>query len=676
MEAKSPDFTGYATKVGLVCSDGRTIMPDAFKHQDGTKVPLVWQHSHDDPENVLGHVILTNRDDGVHVKAYFNKSKRAAAAKEAIEHEDINQMSIWANKLTERAKQVLHGTIREVSLVLAGANPGALIDNVTISHADGSQDVLNDVVVIYTGELIHTAGDDEFEGDEDSDPSNEDKGEDDLEHEDSTVEDNQKTIKEVYDTMDEEQKNVTAYLVEQGIAAGRAGLKDPDEDENKDGDAVEHTAIDEKEGNTVKHNVFEQSDTGATGPSLSHDDLKEIVADAKRTGSLKHAFERYAHEHLQHGINDIDVLFPDAKMIGDEPELLSRRMEWVNAVLTAARKSPFARIRTMSADITEDEARAKGYVTGEFKREEFFSVTKRETTPQTVYKKQKLERDDIIDITDLDVVTWLKREMRVMLDEEIARAALIGDGRDIAHTDKISETHIRPVAKDHELFTSVVNVDLEAEGANIQTLIDAIVMNRSLYKGSGQPTLYTSESIISRISLIKDGLGRRLYKSLDEFASEIRVKEVVPVEAMDDEPDIIAILVNMADYNFGTDRGGEVNMFDDFDIDYNNYKYLIETRLSGALVRLKSAIVYKQSADGDTLVTPDAPTFNVTTGVLTIPTVTGVTYYDNDTDDELSSGAQAAIPNDAIVRVRAEADTGYYFPPTATKTWSFQRNSA
>lgn len=670
MEAKKPDFTGYATKVGLVCTDGRTIMPDAFKHQDGTKVPLVWQHSHDDPENVLGHVILTNRDDGVHVRAYFNKSKRAAAAKEAIEHEDINQMSIWANKLTERAKQVLHGTIREVSLVLAGANPGALIDNVTIAHSDGSEDVLEDTIIVYTGELIHTDGGDETSEDEDEVTENDET----VEH-DSTVTDDT-LIKDVYDTMTEEQQTVLHYLLAEGIAAAKAGTIDEDNDDNKDDSSAEHTDIDTKEGTEMKHNVFEDGSAGATGPVLSHDDIKAIVADAERSGSLKHAFERYAAEHLEHGVNDIDVLFPDAKMIGTEPEFLSRRMEWVNAVLTATRKSPFARIRTLSADITEDEARAKGYVTGEFKREEFFSVTKRETTPQTVYKKQKLDRDDIIDITDLDVVTWLKGEMRVMLDEELARAALIGDGRDIAHTDKISETHIRPVAKDHELFTSTVNVNLNDAGSNIQELIDAIVTNRRLYKGSGQPTLYTSESVISQIALIKDGVGRRLYKTLDEFAGEIRVKEIVPVEAMDEEPDIIAIMVNMADYNFGTDRGGEVNMFDDFDIDYNNYKYLIETRVSGALVRLKSAIVFKQSADGDVAVTPDTPTFNVTTGVLTVPSETGVVYKNADTDATLSSGAQSAIANDAVIRVVAEPASGYYFPPTAKTKWSFQRNSA
>jgi hypothetical protein len=584
-------------------------------------------------------------------------------------------MSIWANKLTERGKQVLHGTIREVSLVLAGANPGALIDTITIAHADGSEDVLEDTAIIYTGELIHTADDDE-EVSEDAEGS-ETTDEEDIEHEASDTKVTDETlIKDVYDSMTEEQQTVLHYLLAEGIAAAKAGKVETEDTDTQDNPSVEQSSIDEKEGNPVKHNVFEESDTQTGDTVLSHDDIKEIVKDAERTGSLKHAFERYASEHLEHGIRDIDVLFPDAKAIGTEPEFLSRRMEWVNQVLSATRKSPFARIRTLSADITEDEARAKGYVTGEFKREEFFSVTKRETTPQTVYKKQKLERDDIVDITDLDVVMWLKGEMRVMLDEELARAALIGDGRDIAHTDKISETHIRPVATDHELFTSVVNVNTADANSSVQELIDAIVSNRKLYKGSGQPSLFTSETVISQFLLLKDAVGRRLYKSLSEVAEELRVKEIVPVEAMDDVEDIVAVMVNMADYNFGTDRGGEVNMFDDFDIDYNNYKYLIETRVSGALVRLKSAIVYKTVAANAVLLTPTTPTFVASTGVVTIPTQTGVKYYNDDTDAELTAGAQTALAPDGRIKVRAEAQSGYYFASSEGDTWVFIRDPA
>jgi HK97 family phage prohead protease len=654
-----PDFCGYATKVGLECSDGRTILPDAFAHQDKHQVPLVWQHSHDDPENVLGHVLLSNRADGVWAEAFFNKTPRAQAAKEAVIHGDITQMSIWANKLIERAKQVQHGMIREVSLVISGANPGALIDPITIAHSDGTKDTLEGQAIIYTPELIHTntsTFEEPIVEHEDGDPAADDDG---------------TTIQDVYDSMSQEQKDVLHYLVGEGIAAASKEKEDP---ASAAAPAAAHSSLNEQEeGSEVKHNVFEESGATMTGAetTLSHDDLKEIVGAAERTGSLAHAFRQYAKEHLEHGIDSIDVLFPDAKLIGTEPEFLQRRMEWVNSVLGACRKSPFARIRTVHADITEDEARAKGYVTGEFKREEFFELAKRETTPQTIYKKQKLERDDIIDITDLDVVVWLKGEMRVMLDEEIARAVLIGDGRDIASSDKISETHIRPVAKDNELYTSVVNLNLDNANSTIQEFIDAVVANRHLYKGSGMPSLYTSETVIARFLLLKDAVGRRLYKSLQELAEELRVKEIVPVEAMDDEPDIVAVMVNFADYNLGTDRGGEVNMFDDFDIDYNNYKYLIETRLSGALVRLKSAIVFKKVEGADILVVPTAPTFDEELGEVTITNTTGVIYKNGAGTVINAAGSPYTVADGSTYVVTAEPDTGYYFATSDGDTWNF-----
>lgn len=666
------DFSGWATKAGQLCADGRTIMPDAFKEQDATRVPLVWQHSHNDPENVLGHVLLENRNEGVYCYGFFNKSRKAQAAKEAIQHEDIDKLSIYANRLTERAKKVMHGVLREVSLVLASANPGAVIEDFAIAHADGSIDPIDGAAIIYTGiPIVHSDESEVVNHMEDKTDTTEEP----------PVTDDGRTIEDVVNGMDEDEQKVLHYLIGEAITGSvdEKSVEHTDTKEEAESDTVEHSDLSaestdttDKEEVPVKHNVFEDGEANTAETSLSHDVLKEILGDAERTGSLKRAFQIYAKDHLEHGIDSLDVLFPDAKLIGTEPEMLSRRMEWVNSVLTATRKSPFARIRTVHADITEDEARAKGYVTGEFKREEFFSLAKRETVPQTVYKKQKLERDDIVDITDLDVVTWLKGEMRVMLDEEIARAALIGDGRDINHPDKIKVENIRPVAFDHELYTSVVNINLDAEGATIQQLIDVIVANRSIYKGTGMPTLYTSETIISRISLLKNAIGERIYKSLADFASEIRVKEIVPVEAMDDVPEVVAILVNMADYNFGTDKGGEVNMFDDFDIDYNNYKYLIETRLSGALVRLKSAIVYLKVDGDDVMVTPTAPSFDDAAGEVTITNTTGVVYKNGAGATINAASSPYAVAPGAVYTVHAEPAAGYYFPTSDGNTWKFR----
>jgi hypothetical protein len=443
-------------------------------------------------------------------------------------------------------------------------------------------------------------------------------------------------------------------------------------------DTYAETGDTEEKGNDVmSHNVFEGSETTSGGPVLTHEDVEHIVSDAQSRGSLRAAVREYA---LSHGIENIDTLFPDAKAIADTPEFFSRRMEWVNKVLGPASKRPFARIRTLHADITMDEARAKGYVTGELKREEFFSVSRRETTPQTIYKKQKLDRDDIVDITDFDVVTWLKGEMRIMLDEEIARAVLIGDGRDISHEDKINEGNIRPIATDHDLYATKINVNLADASSSIQELVDAIVTHRKHYKGSGLPSMFTSETVISRFMLLKDTLGRRIYNSLAEVAQELRVAEIVPVEAMelaDNEEGVVAVVVNMSDYVMGTDRGGEINMFDDFDIDYNQQKYLIETRLSGALVKLRSALVVSQVASTDTLVTPTAPTFVEATGVVTIPTVTGVVYKNADTDATLSAGAQSALAAGATLNVVAEPSSGaYYFATSEGTTWSFTRPEA
>ena len=554
------DFSGYATKAGLKCSDGRTIMPGAFKHQDQMRVPLVWQHGHTDPENVLGHTTLENREDGVYAYGYFNKSNKALHAKTLLEHGDISMLSIWANELVERSGRVLHGAIREVSLVLSGANPGALIENVTIHHSDGEDVMLDDEVIIYTGlEIEHADGDDTAD----------DGGEDD------------ETVQDVYDSMSDKQKQVLHYMLAQALEeSGEVQQDNLDKDSNDT----------DQEGTEMTRNVFEQDEKGPNPAVLSHTDMQGIVADATKTGSLKQAVENYA---LSHGINQIDVLFPEAQALTSAPEFYTRRTEWVNSVLSGARKSPFSRVKTHWADLTYDDARAKGYITGTEKQEEFYGTARRETAPQTIYKKQKLDRDDILDITDFDVVAWMKGEMRLMLDEELARAILLGDGRTVPDPDKILEDRIRPIAKDDPLFAIQVLVDFAA--GDISDFVDAVIQWRSQYRGSGQPTLYTSEALLASVMMLKDTLGRRIYSSLEQFASEIRVSSVVPVDVFDPaagQPR--AIMVNMNDYVIGSDKGGSVSLFDDFDIDYNQYKYLIETRCSGALVKLKSALVFKQ----------------------------------------------------------------------------------
>jgi hypothetical protein len=567
------DFSGYATKNGLRCSDGRTIMPDAFKHQDKMTVPLVWQHSHADPENVLGHAVLENREDGVYAYGFFNDSVKGAHAKHLVQHGDITRLSIWANELIEKAGRVLHGAIREVSLVLSGANPGAIIENVTIHHSNGDDTVLDDEAVIHTGlEIAHVDGE--------SDTSDDTK--------DDTKDDGDKeTVQDVVDSMSDKQREVLHFLVAEA-ADGNLGKDDTKGDDEASHDNTGKDNSD-KEGKQMTRNVFEKDKKDEKSTVLSHSDIQGIVADAMKSGSMKAAVEAYA---LSHGINQIDTLFPEATALTSAPEFFTRRMEWVNTVLNGARKTPFSRVKTHWADLTYDDARAKGYVTGAVKEEEYFSMARRETNPQTVYKKQKLDRDDIIDITDFDVVAWMKGEMRVMLDEELARAALVGDGRQITDPDKIYEDRIRPIAKDDDMFAIKVHVNLSDAGSNINEFVDAVVAWRAQYRGTGTPTMYTSEAIIAQFLLLKDTLGRNIYTSLDQVAAMLRVKEIVPVDILDPAAgNPLAVIVNMADYVFGADKGGQVSLFDDFDIDYNQYKYLIETRCSGALVKLRSAIV-------------------------------------------------------------------------------------
>lgn len=639
-----PDFSGWATKAGLKCSDGRTIQPDAFKHMHGKTVPLVWQHGSRDPENILGHAVLEARDGSIYTHAYFNETESGKNAKLLVKHGDITNLSIRANRLVEKVKDVLHGHIQEVSLVLSGANPGALIDNVNIVHADGMVEELEDEVIVYTGlELEH-----------------EDTQEDSVEPDNDPGE---ATVKSVYESLSDEQKDVVHYMIGAALEAAAADDDDDDlEQSDEDDNDLEH-----EEGEEMSRNVFESNNESdkVKGHELTHSDIEDIVQNAARSGSLKAAVEDYA---IEHGIDNIDVLFPDAKSVSNRPEWVSRRMEWVSGVLSGTRHTPFSRIKSTSADLTFDEARAKGYVKGNMKKEQFFEVAKRVTTPQTVYKKQKLDRDDIIDITDFDVVAWIKEEMRVMLDEEIARAVLVGDGRDISDDDKIKETNIRPIASDDDFYAAQVYVNIDDANSTYAEVEEAILTNRHLYRGSGNPTMYTSEKVLTKLLLQKDTLGRRLYSTEAELAAALRVSKIVPVEVFEEYEDLLAIIVNLTDYTLGSDKGGNVSMFDDFDIDYNQYKYLIETRLSGALTKWRSAMVIRKTAGANVLVTPVAPAFNQGTNTITIDDQTGVVFK---IDDVVVTESDNPIVIAENTTVTAEPDSGYYFSNNIEDEWHY-----
>jgi len=648
------NFGGYATKAGLKCSDGRTIMPEAFKHMDGMTVPLVWQHGHNEPANVLGHAVLENREDGVYAHGFFNDTESAKNANQLVQHKDITALSIYANQLVERTKQVFHGVIREVSLVLSGANPGALIDNVAIAHSDGSTDILDDEAIIYTGlDFQHS---DDLGKEKEEEKEEEEK----FEHEEDT------TVQDVYDSLSDEQKNVVHYMIGSALeAAANKSVKQSEKEEEGD--------LSHKEGKQEMSNVFEEKHDGNTPEhyELSHDAIKGIVADATKNGSLKEAVESYA---LQHGIENIDILFPDATTVGETPEWVTRRMEWVAGVLNGTRHTPFSRIKTRAADITHDQARAKGYVKGSLKKEEFFGLTKRVTTPTTVYKKQQLDRDDIIDITDFNVVSWLKGEMRVMLDEELARAVLIGDGRDISDEDKIKDpggaaegAGIRAVVNDHELYATTVNVNINDTDSSYLEVVESIMRARKFYKGSGSPTFYTTNQTMVEMLLTKDNFGRRMWNNKEELRSALMVADIVEVEVMENETDLLGIIVNLRDYAMGAEQGGQVSMFDDFDIDYNQYKYLIETRVSGALTKIKSALIIRSALGTDVLTVPEVPTYD--SGDVTIPTDATTDYFLDEVS--VADGSVNAVPSGATVIVTAVAATGYYFGTNAEDQWTF-----
>jgi Caudovirus prohead serine protease len=660
-----PDFSGYATKAGLKCSDGRTIMPDAFKHQDKETVPLVWQHGHNEPSNVLGYATLEHRGDGVYAYGFFNDTEQAKNARTLVQHGDIKSLSIYANQLTEKSKQVLHGFIRELSLVLSGANPGALIDNITLAHGDGEMVTLEDEAVIYTGLELH-------HGDK---PEEKD---DTAAHADS----DEKTVQDVYDTLTDEQKEVVHYMIGAALESSTKTLSQADgsDDSTKDESTTElvHNDDDTEEGRRMTRNVFEQQNGGKQEEThvLTHDAIKGIVADAQRIGSLKEAVEAYA---LQHGIENIDVLFPDARNVTQTPEFDSRRVEWVAGVLNGTKHSPFSRIKSIVADITFDEARAKGYIKGNLKKEEFFGVSARVTTPSTIYKKQKLDRDDIVDITDFDVVMWLKGEMRLMLDEEIARAVLIGDGRDVADEDKIKDpagaaegSGIRSILHDHDLYAATITVD---DSATNLELVDAIAMGMQYYKGSGSPTLYTTLAQLTTILLTREPTsGRRYWRTAAELASEMGLAGIVTVEVMENEPNLVGIIVNLRDYTIGADKGGDVTFFDDFDIDYNQYKYLLETRISGALTKIRSAVnVMRAAAGSGTLATPVAPNFDGTT--VTVATTTGVVYKNKDTGATLTTAAPVALAPGESLTVEATPDGTHYFSSNQEDQWTFENQS-
>ena len=581
------DFSGWATRVGLKCSDGRTIMKDAFKHNDGQVVPLVWNHQHNDPNEILGHALLENRPEGVYAYCSFNDTESGNTAKLLVQHGDVNALSIYANQLKQNMSNVMHGNIREVSLVLAGANPGAFIDSIIVHGEESDEEA-----IIYTGEELvlehagcgssNTKKKKELEHASENDQTDETK----KENSEMATENmnNEKTVADVFNTLNEEQKTVVYAMI--GQALEDAGIDDEGDDED------------------MKHNVFD-NDYKGNDDFLSHSQMETIIADAKRYGSMKESFLAHAENY---GIQNIDYLFPEAQSLNTSPEFIKRETGWVSKVMNSVHHTPFSRVKSMFADITEDDARAKGYIKGKLKKEEVFSLLKRTTTPTTIYKKQKIDRDDVIDITDFDVIAWLKSEMRLMLDEELARAFLVGDGRLSSSDDKINETNIRPIWKDEDLYTikAVVEAPTTATSdVKAKAFIKAIIKSRKDYKGSGNPTLFTTEDMLTDCLLIEDSNGRIIYESAEKLATTLRVKEIVTVPVMENLSrtdtsgntlNLMAILVNLSDYNVGADKGGAINMFDDFDIDYNQQKYLIETRCSGALIKPYSAIAIEFKA--------------------------------------------------------------------------------
>lgn len=682
-DKKTPDFSGYVTKSGIECSDGRTILAGAFAHQDKTTVPLVWQHNHEDPELVLGHVDLEDRPDGTYGYGFFNNGAKAAASKTAVEHGDISAMSILANKLQETASKVKHGVIREVSLVLAGANPGAFIQNVKLAHGDEIV-VIDDEAIIF-----HDAADEndfvwgEKMAHADTPPA------------DDTTADGP-TAQAVYDSLSPEQQELFHTMI--ANAAEKSTATPPKKGDPPADDTVTHddTTQDDKELKHMTRNLFDevrnqQRQGKVPDRMLAHDgiserkrldasDIKEIMHSASKGSTLQAAVREWG---LAHNIDNIEILFPDARALSSVPDFDKRRTEWVARWWNGTKKSPFSRVKTLVADITEDEARARGYIKGNFKKGEIFGIVKRTTGPKTVYKKQELDRDDILDVTDFDIIAWLKIEMRIQLDEEIAAAGLIGDGRELDDEDHIpdpagapSGEGIRSILHDHTLYAARVNINIDDPNSSPEEIVEAVLESLQFYKGSGSPVFFTTLPIMTMMLLAKDGIGRRLYPTKSDLIAALMVSDIVDVEPMSREPDLIGIIVNPTDYTYGADKGGDVTFFSDFDIDFNKEKYLLEARLSGGLNKIRSALVLTKTDEDDTMVVAAKPTFNKDTGVITIPAVAGVIYKREDTGATVGAGAMAALAEGASLRIFAQATATHYFANTGNTSWLFRRPAA
>lgn len=583
------DFSGWATKNDLTCSDGRTIKHNAFKENDGQRVPLVWQHGHNAVDNVLGHALLENRNEGVYAYCAFNDTPGAENAKELVKHGDVKALSIYANRLDQRGADVIHGNIVEVSMVLSGANPGALIDNVALEHSDGSWTESEDEAVIYSGlTLSHDSG----ETTEDTESMDEDEvyDEDDL------------TVADVLETLDDDQRLAVAALIEE--ISGDADDEDFDEDEEFDGDYDDEDYDEDAEhgdfgGDTLMHsNIFEGDALHSVGPRLSHADEEQIFAEARQPGmTLRTAVLAHAADY---GIKNPELLFPDATNLDPEPQRIMRENSWVSKVLQGAKHSPFSRVKTQWSNLTADDLRAKGYVKASRKKDVVYEVANRKTEPTTVYNKTKIDRDDVLDITTFNVVAWMQQNLRLALEEELARAVLIGDGRDVSNPDKIKESNIRPIWKDDELFSHKVLVDKDAKTEDV---IDIVRRSRKFYKGSGMPVLFTTNAFVCDMLEIKDINKRYIYETKQAVANALNVSDVIEVEVMEGAKrevggktqNLLGIIVNMQDYTLGADKGGETSFFEQFDIDFNQQKYLLEARCSGSLTKYKSAIVIEKA---------------------------------------------------------------------------------